>query len=256
MRWIETTLYNCKLCAYFFLLWPHTHTQKQKPLGTPVQWMPNSPAHFSVRMTTGYCPKVPLADAPASGTEKHQSCIFKPATEWQSSDKAVPEQEWTSIICMCLICHCHCLLTLILAEHSYSIATKSSKQKQKQHTAPNTPIPASLFFFEATIFFLPGSNYSLSQIPAPLKGHTEKYLSLTQKLLLTIHSQWQQWSLINLIYFCSSFIQPRNISNSMSVQQMEEPESKGRFHIELQEGLKKDCVPIPSLRRQTPLSGP
>lgn len=37
---------------------------------------------------------------------------------------------------------------------------------------------------------------------------------------------------------------------------MEEPESKERFHIQLQEGFKKDHVPIQSLRRQTALSVP
>lgn len=42
----------------------------------------------------------------------------------------------------------------------------------------------------------------------------------------------------------------------MSVQQTEEPESRGRFHIQLQAGLKTDCVPIQSLKRQTPQSVP
>lgn len=51
------------------------------------------------------------------------------------------------------------------AEQSYSAATKTSKQKQKQQTAPNTLTPANLFSFQATILFILGSNYSLSQIP-------------------------------------------------------------------------------------------
>lgn len=42
----------------------------------------------------------------------------------------------------------------------------------------------------------------------------------------------------------SSSIQLQDISNSMSVQQMEEPESRGRFHIQLQQVFKIDSVPI------------
>lgn len=48
------------------------------------------------------------------------------------------------------------------AEHSYSAVMKTSKQNQNQQTGPNTL--ANLFFFQPTIPFIPGSNYSLSQI--------------------------------------------------------------------------------------------
>jgi len=140
------------------------------------------------------------------------------------------------------------------AQNSYSAVTKTSKQKQKQQTAPNK------YTDSCQLVFLSGYHslhlrVKLQPVPnsSPLKGHTEKYLSPRQKLLFAIHSQW---SLINFIYLFSSSIQVQDISNSMSVQQMEEPESRGRFHIQLQEGFKTDCMPIQSLRRQTPQSVP